>query len=349
MTLVSDAFGAGSDTGNPFLAAALDPAFVQDRLRSLPGLHARVPGLRLRRIRVVRHKPARRCLIEYDLAPAGPSAEPLVVLGKVRARGLDISTYSLVRRLSECGFGPDSEDGVSVPPPLGVLPELGMWLQARVGGCLSTELMAGRGGATVGARVADALHKLHHAPVAPGRAHTVTDELAILFDRLARLTRERPGWTGRLERLAEACARAAAGLEAGVSALIHRDFYPDQVMVAGDRLHLLDFDLCAVGDPALDAGNFVGHLVEQALRQHGDAGALDEPAAALVDRFAARAGRAAAVQVYATLTLARHAWLSTQLPGRHATTAMLLDLCEQRLGLATASRSGGAVPSLSAE
>jgi aminoglycoside phosphotransferase (APT) family kinase protein len=165
------------------------------------------------------------------------------------------------------------------------------------------------------------------------------------------LTRERPGWTARLERLAEACARAAAGLEAGVSALIHRDFYPDQVMIAGDRLHLLDLDLCAVGDPALDVGNFVGHLVEQALRQHGDAGALDEPAAALVDRFAARAGRAAAaaVEVYATLTLARHAWLSTQLPDRQGTTPMLLDLCERRLGLATASRSGGAVASLPPE
>jgi Ser/Thr protein kinase RdoA (MazF antagonist) len=73
-TPVFDPFGAGRDTGNPFLAAALDPAFVQDRLRSLPGLQARVPGLRLRRIRVVRHKPARRCLIQYDLWAEAQSA-----------------------------------------------------------------------------------------------------------------------------------------------------------------------------------------------------------------------------------------------------------------------------------
>jgi aminoglycoside phosphotransferase (APT) family kinase protein len=334
------------DAGNPFLAAALDTAFVQDRLRSLPELQARLPGLLVSGIRMLRIKPGRRCLIRYDLEAADGRGEPVVVLGKVRARGADLATYRLVRRLSKGGFDPDSEDGVSVPRPFGALPELGMWVQARVGGTPATGLMKGSAGPALGARLADALHKLHRAPVSSGRTHTAADELAILRDRLQRAVRERPTWAARLERLAEACAGAAAGLEPREAALIHRDFYADQVMVDGDRLHLLDLDLCAAGDPALDVGNFVGHLMEQAMREHGDPRALDHVAAALVDRFLTRADRtaAAAVEVYTTLTLARHVWLSTQFPGRHGTTAALLDLCERRLDLAADARELSAAP-----
>lgn len=346
--LVSDPFGARGDDRNPFLAAALDPPFVQDRLRSLPELQARVPGLVVRGVRVLRHKPGRRCLIQYELAPSGAPAEPLLALGKVRARGTDFSTYRLVGHLAARGFAPHSEDGVSVAPPLGVVPELGMWLQARVGGGPATPLMAGDTGPRLGVRLADALHKLHHAPVSPRRTHTAADELAILRDRLERVARARPEWADRLHRLTETCVRTVARLEPSALALIHRDFYPDQVMVDGDRLHLVDLDLCAGGDPALDAGNFVGHLVEQALRLHGRPDALDGPAVAFVERFAERAGRgragAAAAGVYATLTLARHVWLSMQFPERRGTTAALLDLCERRLDLATGRGQAPAAP-----
>jgi aminoglycoside phosphotransferase (APT) family kinase protein len=338
--LVSDPLGARRDAGNPFLAAALDPTFAQDRLRSLPELQARVPGLIVRGARVLRIKPGRRCLIRYDLAAADGRGEPVVVLGKVRARGADLITCRLVRSLCERGFDADSADGVSVPRPFGALLELGMWVQARVGGAPATGLLEGSAGPALGMRLADALHKLHRAPISPGRKHTAGDELAIVDDRLQRVAREQPMWAGRLARLAEGCAGAAARLEPRGAALIHRDFYADQVMVDRDRLYLLDLDLCAAGEPALDVGNFVGHLVEQALRDHGDPCALDHVAAALVDRFLTRDERttAAAVEAYTTLTLARHVWLSTQFPERRGTTAALLDLCERRLGLATYSR-----------
>jgi len=328
------------DRGIPFLAVALDPRLVGEGLRRLPDLQAVLPGAAVRSLRVLRLKPGRRCLVEYGLVDPGGVREPLVVLGKVRARGADLLTCRLVRRLAERGFGVDSEDGVSVPPPFGALPEMGMWLMARVGGSPARDLLEGPAGPALAARLADALHKLHRAPVPAGRTHTVADELAILTDRLERAARERPEWAGRIARLAGACMAAAAGLAPREMALVHRDFYADQVMVDGGRVYLLDLDLCAAGDPALDAGNFAGHLVEQALRGHGDPRALDEARTALVDRFLARSGRAtsAAVDVYTTLTLARHVWLSTQFPERRGTTAVLLDLCEERLDIGAATR-----------
>lgn len=341
---VFDTFGAAADGRIPFLPAALDPSVVQDRFRRLPELRTRVPGLLLRSVRVRRHKPGRRCLIEYELAGPDPTAEPVFVLGKVRSRGADLRTHGLARRLIECGFGPQSADGVSVPEPLGVVPELGLWLQARVSGRPSTVVLPGSGGVRVSAHVADGLYKLHRAPASPWRRHTTGDEMMVLRERLREIARERPEWAPRLDRVAEACARAAAGLEAPAPALVHRDFYPDQALVDGERLHIVDLDLCSWGDPALDVGNFVGHLIEQALREHGDAGALDAPAAALVERYAERAGAAtaAAATVYATLTLARLLGLSVRFPERHATAPALLDLCERRLGLAATRRPGPA-------
>jgi hypothetical protein len=341
---VIDPLGAAADERIPFLPGALDPSVVQSRLRRLPELEARVPGLLVRSVRVLRHKPGRRCLVEYELARPDPTAEPLFVLGKVRARGADLRTHGLARRLMECGFGPGSADGVSIPEPLGVVPELGLWLQARAWGRPSTVLLPGSDGVRVSGWLADALHKLHRAPVSPGRTHTISDEIATLQERLQAIASEHPEWAPRLNRVVAACAREASGVEASAPSLIHRDFYPDQVVVDGERLHIVDLDLCSWGDPALDVGNFVGHMVEQALRERGDPGALDGPAAALVERYAERAGRAAttAAGVYATLTLARLLGLSTRFPERRATAAALLDVCERRLDLPTRPRPAGA-------
>jgi ATP-binding cassette, subfamily B, bacterial len=334
----------GTGLGGPgLLEAALDLATVQQHFRELPNLQARLPGLVVRGARVLRHKPGRRALVEYELAGKGPQ-EHMHVLGKIRARGADHRTYRLCRHLVGCGFGPRSEDGISVPEPLGVVPELGMWLQARVPGSTATVLMAGTSGRDVAARLADALHKLNRAPVAVSRNHGVADELAILHELLGRLACERRQWGDRLERLLEGCTRLAAGLGPAVPAIVHRDFYPAQAVVDGDRVYLVDLDLCAWGDPALDIGNCLGHLVEQGLREDGDPAALEGPAQALAHRFALYRGLRAltAADTYTTFTLARHVWLSTQIPGRETTTGALLDLCEQRLGLATLQSVGTA-------
>jgi aminoglycoside phosphotransferase (APT) family kinase protein len=116
---------------------------------------------------------------------------------------------------------------------------------------------------------------------------------------------------------------------------VHRDFYPDQVLLSGSRVYLLDFDLFCQGDPALDVGNFCGHLTEESLRTAGRADALAVCERALEERYSELTGAPARtqVQIYSTLTLARHIYLSTQFPDRWHLTEQLLDLCEARLGL----------------
>lgn len=122
---------------------------------------------------------------------------------------------------------------------------------------------------------------------------------------------------------------------------IHRDFYADQVIVDGDRLFLIDFDLYCMGDPALDVGNFLGHVIEQSVRATGDPQALAPVEEALRDRFLALAGAELTrrVDCYALLTLARHLYLSNILPARASFTEPILAACEERLAVARPARA----------
>jgi hypothetical protein len=332
---VVDPPGSADDPKMPFLARALDPVEARRQLEGrLPSLTGRI---HLRAIRMVRHKPGRRCLIEYVVEVERPDApsETIVLVGKARARGPDLPSYRLQKSLWNARFGHDSEDGVCVPEPVGLIPEFHMWLQRKAPGTVATRLLPEPGGAALARRIAEAAHKLHRAGIPPfRRPHTMADELRILHERLPLVAQMEPRWAKRLGRVLDACDRLGGTVPEPEPRGIHRDFYQDQVLVDGQRLYLLDLDLYCEGDPGLDIGNFIGHLIEQSLRATGTPDALEEQEEALEERFVELSGEAtrAAVQAYATLTLARHVHLSTLFPERRPCTESLLELCEERLG-----------------
>lgn len=336
---VLDEFGAAADPALESIALALDPVVVRAEFKHrLPRLAGEDGWVRVRSIRVLRHKPGKRCVIEYDIRIKSASAEPAkaVLIGKIRSRRFGNEGYRLLDDLWRAGFQADSADGVSVPEPIGVLTSLRMWLQRKVPGVVVSDLIAGPEGIALGRRIAEAIHKLHRAGVPVDREHTMCDELRILHECLPRAAQLRPELAARIERLLAGCDRLGAGLPAPRACGIHRDFYPAQVIAEPSRLHLIDFDLYCQGDPALDVGNFIGHITEESLRTLGDARALEDREEAIVDRFGQLSGAAAvpAIRVYSTLTLARHVYLTTQFPDRATFTERLLELCEQRLAAA---------------
>lgn len=327
----TDPFRAAEDGAIPFLALALDSGEVERHLPArIPALAARAGRFSVNAIRVVRHKPGRRCLIEYDVDGVDRTGTA-TLLGKVRARGADAATCRAVSSLWNRGFDDASRDGISVPEPLGVVPELGMWVQRKVAGSPATAVLPGPAGPRLARRIAHALHKLHRG-IPPQRRHTTEDELRILAERLLRAASERPEWGSRPARLLEMCRGLAAELPRVPPAPIHRDFYPDHVIVAPDRIWLVDFDLYCAGDPALDAGNFLAHLIEQGVRFPGDAGGLDEAAASFEECFAELSGEDARrrAQIYTVLSLARHVSLSLEIPGRAPFSGAILEVCEER-------------------
>ena len=213
-----------------------------------------------------------------------------------------------------------------------------MTLQAKVLGTPATELLVGADGIALSCRIAQALVKLHRSGVVPTRTHTIDDEMSILRQRLADAAAARPELARRIEALRIACEEVASSLPLPAQLIgTHRDFYADQVLVASDRLYLLDFDLFCLGDPALDAGNFIAHLTELALRTLNNAIALAAHERAFEDEFCALHGRDMhnSIRGYATLTLARHVWISHNIAQRRPWTQQILALCERRCGLAS--------------
>jgi len=333
---VSDVFGAAQDPKMPFLTHAIDPHMVQAQFdRHLPPLNGCRSRFQVQAIRVVKYKPARRCLIEYRLRSDGLPAPALVFMGKVRARGLDQHTHRLMRALRETGFSQDSEDGISVPEPIGMIPEFNMCLQRKVAGVSAAQLLSQEDGIQLARRIAEAVHKLHKADLPTRRRHTMDDELGILHERLPLVAQMEPQWSKRLERILEQCDRLGSSLVNPRRCGIHRDFYADQVLVDRSRLYLIDWDLYCQGDPGLDIGNFLGHVTEWSLRTLGDPQALLDRQQALEERFVQLTGEAArpALAAYATLTLVRHIHISSQFAERRAFTEPLLQLCEEQLGL----------------
>lgn len=344
---IADPHGAGRDPRMPFLPAALTPAEIRREFsRCLPRLFATDNPTRLTAASVVRYKPGRRCLIEYDLETSSPGAgiETLTLIGKARARGLDEAAFRRQHLLWDSGFAADAADGVSVPAPIGLIPSFQMWLQRKVPGVVATGLLAEPGGGALAERIAQAVYKLHAANIPARRRHTIADELHILRERLSLVSQAQPRWRPRLDRLLTACERLAARMPQARPRGIHRDFYPDQLLVDVGRLWLLDLDLYCEGDPALDIGNFLGHMTEYALRELNHPDALRAQEMALEARYLALADArvdSAAVRGYKTLTLARHIHISTLFADRRAFTQDLLELCEQRLygGARSASAS----------
>lgn len=111
------------------------------------------------------------------------------------------------------------------------------------------------------AAVAGALVYLHTAPIPAGRPTGLADHLADLVRPHPRLTARAVPWTARrLNAVTDVLeARAAAASIVHASA-IHRDVHARQMFVTGSQVWLVDWDLFACGDPALDVANFAVYL-----------------------------------------------------------------------------------------
>ena len=333
--VVYDAPALASDPTWAFLRDALDPRAAPRHLA--PSLaRADATEAILREIRVSRHKPGRRCIVEYAFETSG-APHGLVILGKSRIKGLAANGHFALESLWDAGFRP-SRSPVCVPQPLGAIPAWRMTLQRKVKGDPASAGLAGPDGAAIAARAAEAIHLLHTKGIAPIRAHTVGDELRILRERLSQLV-ELFG-PARIQALLYNCVRIAAQLPRCRPRPVHRDFYPAHVLVDGERLWLIDLDLYSAGDPALDAGNFLAHMIEERLRREGTADGLSDTESAFESRYAqlAESHVVPAIRIYTTLSLTRHVHLSTQYPERLHTTEALLELCERRLSAALESR-----------
>jgi hypothetical protein len=104
-------------------------------------------------------------------------------------------------------------------------------------------------------------------------------------------------------------------------------------LIAPHAVVLLDLDLLSRGDPALDVGNFIAHLLEKAIRTPGSASWLRCNAAAFRTEYLGEQHRIApeAVDAYTTLSLARLVAIAFEFPDRLPFAGATLSLVESRL------------------
>jgi thiamine kinase-like enzyme len=268
---------------------------------------------------VMRHKPGRRCLISFDVLVGNA---PERWLGKVRARGTDVLGAAIHQQLWKAGTR-------CVAEPLGTVESLRMTLQRAVPGASLLQALAGGAmPSAAGLAVARSLHTLHHARVSIARTWSLDDELRLLELRASALYAVLPSHATQLTRLYQRLFDTAAPLRArAVQTIVHRDFYHDQVVLDGDHCTLVDLDLVAVGDPALDAGNFVAHLIELHWREELDLDTLLACTGSFADesiRLAPRMLSHDAIARYAMLALGRLIEIAARRPDRASSAPRLI-------------------------
>lgn len=338
-------FRAGNDPVMPGLDRALDCRHMQRKLAALAEMHAGINCLvRLLSSKLIRHKPGRRCIVQYELdIGRGNVVQRQTLLGKMRARGFDRRTYELTRELWRGEFGPESTDAIRVPEPVGAIPELNMWLQRRIEVRTLAEQLDMPNAEKLCKVAAIALHKLHSTGPRVQRRHNAGDEIRILNTDLDDVKKGIACHAERIDYIQRACQQLAKSLDDFVPATLHRDFYPNQLLVDGRSGWLLDLDLYAEGDSAVDLGNFVAHLQEMSLRRFGHCYAYEHLERTFLEAYREASGRELniSIQAYVTLTLARHIAISRRIPSRYHTTETLIRTCEHRLNLASANSSLG--------
>lgn len=273
---------------------------------------------------LVRHKRGRRAMVAYELESGRLNAGPIHLLGKIRAKGLDRRTPQVHDALRQAGL--DGSTGVGVPPVAGTVAAFDMWLQVRIPGTLLAGLLDPDGPLDPFRRTGAALAPLHAAPAAADRGWSMADEADVLDRALTRAAAARPADSDACSAIARAAREQLAALAPVEPCGIHRDFYFDQVMVEADCIWLLDLDLFARGDPAIDLGNFLAHLDEYGLRRHSNANALSRQCSAFLSGYEAILPLPSArrLGLLRTVSLARHIDISRRFADRQQTTDWLI-------------------------
>ena len=322
--------------GEKRLAALVNPTLIAQPLLQALQLPA---NSQLQQCQIRRHKPGRRAMIEYQIA-LPDRLTPWQVLGKYRAKGLDPHPFRCQQALWQQGF--NNEAQVAVPRPLALLPRWQIWLQEKVDALPLTTLLQPEQAqlAAIGQRVGTALARMQQSSALQKAVNAkrwqIGDELAVLQRGLRQVAAQHPQWQTRLSHLYFACETLAQSLTREIQRPVHRDFYHDQVMV--NRHHpqqviLVDFDLCCLSFAALDAGNYLAHIRELALRVYRNANALKLHEQAFTRAFLAESQDVSlpVIKKFTVLSLARHIFLSTQFADRSHTTSDLIADCERAL------------------
>lgn len=236
--------------------------------------------------RILEEGSGERLVAEYLLLPGGAEGVRALV-GKSYGDATGARTFEVMRAVRRALDTVAAPALLSVPEALGYDAPRRCLLQQRVEGAGFAELARGPDFARYLRLVGEALALLHRLPLGLGEVKGVEDHVRELMrPHPLELAQALPECRDRIEALLRGF-EALGGAWAGVPAPLHRDFHLRQLFWGDGRVWLIDWDLFALGDPALDVGNFVMYLETR----------LDARAAAATEAFMAGYREQAAAEV----------------------------------------------------
>jgi len=239
-------------------------AVLSGALRELEGVDARLEGwaaddtfTSFGKRRVVRYE------LEARLAGT-PHVRRYRWLGKFYDRDEDARRVATVLRELGASNG-HAGFGLAVPSVLAYHAPRRLLLLTYESGESMTTAMA-HDTETILAAIGRALATLHSLPIAPTRTLFPNAVLEDIRPRVRDLCVRFPSEAGSLESALEALERDAPSFPSEPS-FVHGDFGPANLLWRAGHVVVLDFDKCALGDPACDLGNLFAQLFRTTIKR----------------------------------------------------------------------------------
>lgn len=263
------------------LFRATHPELARSFLAELPTLRKlkKLKHHSMSDIAVLKYKRNRRCVLGYTLTrnkQRGDLPESIRLIGKVFRDERGQTLHAIQNALWSTEFSDDSPDKITVPAGLGYLPKMRMQVQAWVSGETLNVLAENISITPLMPLAARAIAKLHQWEVPSDtvgllRTYGLADECSQLAGYSAEASTFKPAATSTIDNLHASLLTLADALEPFTQPVpVHRDFYYSQLLVDGDHAKLIDFDLLAWSDPAIDIANFAAHLNLLGADLHGN-------------------------------------------------------------------------------
>jgi aminoglycoside phosphotransferase (APT) family kinase protein len=264
------------ELGLRVLVAPLDPAFgnlvrLSDPLRIpelIAGAPIDAPGSNGRwTVTAVRYRPGQRHVLRWEQ----DDRQRQPVFAKLYRRNASAQAFRLANQVAD--WLERTGEPVAGARPLAHLPEVDVLLYPFVPG---RQLAAGLGSAASGGvlagrlvRAGTILRALHGAPaeLADGLPTRGFDDFAGEVHKAAAHIRFLvPAAGARLEEVLGRARELHERLPGEAHVFTHADYKADHLLATPDRLTVIDFDTCALADPALDLGKLVADLRFWSLR-----------------------------------------------------------------------------------
>ncbi|MFQ5604701.1 MAG: aminoglycoside phosphotransferase family protein [bacterium] len=265
----------------PFLVPATDAEVMRKILTQVLGTERDAQAISAVSVKVVQYKPQRKCLIQYQLQLHAPNQSELTtefVYGKVFRKAERV--FENLQKI----HGAWHSSVFEIPRPLGLVPELRLMLLSHLPGRHLSLLTESAGFGQLCQEIARGLLEFQQTPVLLDEVKGRSDELRELNTWGEEFARAWPKEAGRIRRLVAilgsrlTCAPLLQGL-------VHGDFHVANLLVDSERLGLLDFENCFMGNPAIDVGSFYAQLKLLSLKVYADSQALQTSIEAFLETY----------------------------------------------------------------